>query len=90
MDLLYDRELKEMKIYFYRHHKIGNNKDIALQLSEIPPNAKDILLREYFKMCKMLYRIRSLAMYTWEMCSEADEAVEKIKELYNENTRFAE
>ena len=88
LDFIFDRELYEMKAYYYKNYKIKNNKSLIIKLSGIPQKVKETLIREYFKMCKMVFRIRSIVQYTWDNYGE--ESGEKIKELYNENDTFVE
>ena len=68
LDFLFERELHEMKAYYYKYYKNKTNMSITIKLSSISANVKEIVLREYFKMCKMLYQIRSVVTYTWDYC----------------------
>ena len=53
-----------MKIYAFKHTKQKKYKNLALKLTYVEQKHKEALLREYFRMCKMIYRIVSLVVYT--------------------------
>ena len=54
-----------MKIFSFKHTKQKKYKQLALNLAAIESKHKDALLKEYFNLCKMIYRIDSLVDYTW-------------------------
>lgn len=86
LELLFDKELFQMKSYYFKNYQIKSNQQLTLKLSEIHPCVKAGLLKEYFKMCKMMFRIRSLVTYVWD--TSGRESSLKIRQLYNENKTF--
>ena len=61
----FEQELRNMKIFSFKHTKQKKYKQLALNLAAIESKHKDALLKEYFNLCKMIYRIASLVDYTW-------------------------
>lgn len=86
LDLLFEDELKNMKIYAFKRSK--QNKEfmsLAINLSSIKPEIKETLLKEYFDLYKMVYRIRSMVSYYWEVGKDSKSL---IKNLYFHNETF--
>ena len=86
LNLIFDQELRNMKIYTFRMGK--QNKDyisLAIKLSSIKDKHKNALLKEYFDMYKMIYRIRSMVSYYWEFDKNSTDC---IKDLYLHNETF--
>ena len=77
---MFELELKTMKIYSFGRAKQKKYKNMALKLSAITKQQKTGLLKEYFSMCKMIYRIRSLAAYTWD---HGEDSFHLTMELYS-------
>ena len=63
LDLLFERELKQMKTLSFHRMRNKRYKQLALALQSVTPKKKQIVLHEYFSMCKMVYRIRSTEAY---------------------------
>lgn len=60
-------------------------KTIARNLSCISDDHVKIVLKEYFKMCKLVYRLRSLSSVIWEQSMGNRDSV---AELYFKNDLF--
>ena len=72
LEYLFDRELENVKFYTLRHAKKKKYfMKMAMALQKITQVQKCTVLKEYFKMCKMLYRIRSTVAYTWDVNENA-------------------
>ena len=77
-----------MKIFSFKHTKQKKYKQLALNLAAIESKHKDALLKEYFNLCKMIYRIASLVDYTWCQNDQEEDSHELILELFSENQTF--
>ena len=55
-----------MKNFVFANIKKKEYKELAPALLLITPAQKVALLREYFALCIMTYRIRSTAFYNWD------------------------
>ena len=86
LDLLFERELRNWKVYTYKNFTQGKNQALTLKLSKIKIHQKESLLKEYFNMCKMVYRINSVVAYNW---NQGEYSHESIIRLYNEDETFA-
>jgi len=53
-----------------------------MKLSQIEEKHKDGLLKEYFNLCKMVYRINSIISYNWY---QGTDSFDLIFSLYNQN-----
>ena len=63
-------------------------KQLALDLQSVTPKKKQIVLNEYFSMCKMVYRIRSTEAYMIGEHTEQADQLEVVNNLYNEDSTF--
>ena len=79
LDLLFNQELRNMKVHCYNHVKKDKYKKLTFALSSITTNHKKAVLKQYFSMCKMVYRIRAAAAYIWDQGSNQ---IDIIKEKY--------
>ena len=52
LDLLFEKELKNMKIFCYNKVKLKKYKRLSLKLSAIKEANKHALIDEYYKMCQ--------------------------------------
>ena len=52
LDLLFEKELKNMKIFCYNKVKLKKYKRLSLKLSAIKEASKHALIDEYYKMCQ--------------------------------------
>lgn len=52
LDLLFEKELKNMKIFCYNKVKLKKYKRLSLKLSAIKEAHKHALIDEYYKMCQ--------------------------------------
>lgn len=75
-----------MKVYSFKFIKQDKYMWLSFKLSAIMPHKKQALLREYFNMCKIVYRIHSQVAYTLYTTAYSFDAV---RELYNEDKAFA-
>ena len=62
-----------------------SNLTLAVKLSSIDNRVKKAVIREYFNMFKMLYRIRSIVAYCWD---NGESSSKTIKKLYNKDKTF--
>ena len=85
LDLLFERELRTMKVYCFKNVKNKKYKALTFSLQAITEAQKKALLKQYFDMCKMLYRIRSVVSYNYYH----ENAEEMVKELYANDETFA-
>ena len=85
MTMLFEREIKNMKVYCFGRIQINRFKTLALSLSTIKKTHIQALIRQYYSMCKMVYRIRSVAAYTWD---KGATNLDSVSELYNEDSTF--
>ena len=83
--MLFEKELRNMKVFCF-NLSLKNNyyKTLMFKLSAIKATHKKSLLSEYFNMCKMLYRVRSLVAYTLYEGKE-----DLIFQLYNNQSDLA-
>ena len=58
---------------------------LAVNLSTIKESHKKALLKEYFELYKMVYRIRSIVSYHWD---RSKDALMDIKNLYFNDDTF--
>ena len=84
LEFLWDRELEILKFYNMQPTRKGqkNNLALAVKLSSIENRVKKAVIREYFNMFKMLYRIRSIVAYCWD---NGERSSKIIKKLYNKD-----
>ena len=54
LDLVFDKELKNMKIFCFSKVKQRKYKKLSLSLSAIKECHKEALLAEYYKMCSLV------------------------------------
>lgn len=87
MSGLFERELAILKVYYFKRFKKKNYKQVTIKLDEIKPQKKDALLKEYFIMCRMLYRVRAKISMDLEE-AEAGDSLDKMKELFVANESF--
>lgn len=87
LNFLFERELHDMKVYYYKNYRAKSNQKLTVKLSAIPLHAKQALLDEYFKMCRLMFKIRSYVNFTWDKYSGALQA-KKIRELYTRDEKF--
>ena len=78
-----------MKIYAFKNTKQKKYKSLAMKLACIEQRHKEAILKEYFGMCKMIYRIISVVVYTWDNQEEGEDDIEEVfknvMELYTQN-----
>ena len=91
--LLFAEELKNMKVYCFKRIQLRGYKNLALKLSEINKHHVNAVLEEYFSMCKMIYRIRSIVDYEWKHESarstkQGASRFQRIIALYNQDFTF--
>ena len=60
LEALFEQELRNMKVFCFSKALKKKYKALTFNLSLIQPKHKQALLKEYFSMCKMDYRIRSM------------------------------
>ena len=84
LDVLFERELRNMKVFCFSLALKKRYKALTFNLSAIRPRQKQALLKEYFNMCKTVYVIRSKEAYTWSQCN-GTHSINLIKELYKDN-----
>ena len=53
-------------MHAFKNFKKKKYQLLTVKLSTIPENFKDALLKEYFNMCKMVYRVRKVVWYMWD------------------------
>lgn len=85
LHFLWDREILTLKTCLLQQRRKKSSLDLAIKLETIPEGAKSAILKEYFNMYKMLYRIRSTVAYYWD-CGERSSSM--IKELYSQDKTF--
>ena len=78
---MYDSEIRNMKVFSFKHTKQKKFKTLALKLSEVTRAQKEALLGEYFNLCKMVYRIRSVVSY---VMYQGDQSFKLLLELFND------
>ena len=66
--------------------KATESKEFMLKLSSIKNNQKEIILKEYFFMCQMVYHINSTLAYFWNY---GPDSYKLIHYLYNQDEVFA-
>ena len=86
LELLFERELRNMKVFCFSHVKNKKYKDLTFSLQSITELQKKALLEQYFNMCKMIYRIRSTVAYFW---SQGEKSLELVNDLYSNDETFA-
>lgn len=86
LDLLFERELRDMKVHSFKKVKNKKYKQLTFSLQLVNETKKRALLEQYFNMCKMVYRIRSTVAYYW---SQGEKSLELVNELYTKNEMFA-
>ena len=73
--------------------KTQKYKTMIRAFQRIQPNQKQAILKEYFTMCKMVYRIRTTVAYFQDVDHDHSDSkptpLEQIKELFNEDPTFA-
>ena len=62
---LFERERSIMTNYFTKKLKQKKFKTMHSKLVNLQDNQIEGVLNEYFKMCKMIYRIKRLINYVW-------------------------
>lgn len=68
LEVLYKREVENMTAFYISKGKRQKKNILATKLIQLNSNGQDkmvALLKEYFKLCKMLYRIRCTIAYNW-------------------------
>lgn len=63
LDLIFERELRIMSKAAFNKIKMQKYKTMIRAFQRIQPNQKQAVLKEYFTMCKMVYRIRTTVAY---------------------------
>lgn len=86
LERFFNQELKNMKVFCYNKVDKVKYKRLTFALSSITTNHKKAVLKQYFSLCKMVYRIRAAASYIWDQGSNQ---LEVIKQKYNEDQTFA-
>ena len=81
LSVLFDNELRNMKVFCFSQALKKKYKTLTFKLSLIQPKHKEALLNEYFEMCKMVYRIRSMVAYTWYEYQKTND-LKMMRELY--------
>lgn len=81
LDQMYDSEIRNMKVFSFKHTKQKKFKTLALKLSEVTRAQKEALLDEYFNLCKIVYRIRSVVSY---VMYQGDQSFKLLLELFND------
>ena len=92
LDILFERELRNMSKSAFNRIKTPKYKAMIKQFQLIQPRNKQAVLKEYFSMCKMVYRIRCTVAYYQDAEIEEDSdlsPLDKVKQLYNEDPTFA-
>ena len=59
---------------------------MTFKLAQIKPEQKEYVLKEYFNLCKMVYRINSIVAYNW---NQGAASYDLIFRLYNQDETFA-
>ena len=85
LDFLFERELNCMRMHAFQNYKKKKYQILTVKLSAVGENHKVALIREYFSMCKMVYRIRCVVAYMWD---QGEQSSNRIKELYNSDQTF--
>ena len=65
LSIIFKHELRNMQVYCFDKIKQKKYKNLALSLSDLNKSHLNILIKEYFFMCKNLYYIRSFFVYIW-------------------------
>ena len=85
LDLMFERELNRMQLHAFSNFKKKKYQALIVKLNLVQSNHKNALLKEYFSMCKMVYRIRCVVAYMWD---QGEHSSNMIKELYNSDPTF--
>ena len=85
LDFLFERELNRLRNHAFKNYKKKKYQILTVKLNSVGENHKNALIREYFSMCKMVYRIRCVVAYMWD---QGEQSSNRIKELYNSDQTF--
>ena len=85
LDFLFERELNCMKMHAFQNYKKKKYQLLIVKLNLVTQNHKEALIKEYFSMCKMAYRIRCVVAYMWD---QGEKSSNMIRELYNSDQTF--
>ena len=77
-----------MKVLSFHRMRNKKYKQLALDLQKVTPKKKQIVLNEYFSMCKMVYRVRSTEAYMIGLHPDQASQLEVVSSLYNEDSTF--
>lgn len=80
LNILFQRELKNWKVHCYKLSQQGSDKSLTFKFSKIKEEVKQSLLKQYFDMCKMAYRINSIVAFNW---AQGVDSFDLIFRLYN-------
>ena len=83
---MFERELQNWKVHTFKNFAPGKNQALTFKLAQIKPQQKEYVLKEYFNLCKMVYRINSIVAYNW---NQGAASYDLIFRLYNQDETFA-
>ena len=81
----FDRQKKNMQNHAYTMQKDKYFKSLAQYLVVLKPLKKEVILKEYFSMCVLVYQARSIVFKKW---NQGGEPHDQVYELYNHNRSF--
>lgn len=81
---LFERERQIMMFDCQKKIKQKKSKTLYLKIVAIDEVRRDAVLEEYFRACKMVYRIKATLNYTWNVKNSCDD----IMDLFTNDATF--